>query len=67
MLRSRGVKTHWFQLAQGLESLLQGREIQVGLERIVVLVGAHLEQLQLGEGPESSHEMIGLGGWCAGR
>ena len=43
LLRSRGVKTHWFQLAQGLESLLQRREIQVGLERIVVLVGAHLE------------------------
>ena len=42
MLRSQSMKTHWFQLTQGIESLSQGREIQVGFERIVILCGAHL-------------------------
>ena len=53
-------------MTQGIESLLQRREIQVGLERIVVLLGAHLEQLQVGKGPESSHETVGLRGWECG-
>ena len=42
MLRSQSMKAHWFQLTQGIESLSQGREIQVGFERIVILCGAHL-------------------------
>ena len=37
MLRSQGIKAHWVQLKQGVETRFQGREIQMRLARIVIL------------------------------
>ena len=36
MLRSQGIEANWIQLTQGLESLFQGRKVQVSLEGIMV-------------------------------
>ena len=59
MLRSQGIEADWIQLTQGLESLFQGRKVQVSLEGIMVFLCMRLKHLQLGKGPESSHKVIG--------
>ena len=38
MLRSQGIEADWIQLTQGLESLFQGRKVQVSLEGIMVFL-----------------------------
>ena len=40
--------------------LLQRRDVQLILERIVILVGTYLQQLKLGEGAKGSNEMVAL-------
>ena len=51
MLRSQGIKAHWVQLKQDVESLFQGRGIQMRLARIVILRTAATDHESASDNP----------------